>query len=153
MEKTSDILEKRKEKVEGLRKENNLYPNDFVVSDTVRNIRQAIEASPESIAEEGIAFTIAGRMMAVNKFGKTTFIRVNDRTGQIQAYIRKDRIGDKTYDVFKQLDIGDFVGLKGGVFQTKTGEWTLLVDEFRLITKTTRPLPEKFHGLKDLEKR
>lgn len=153
MEKTSDIIEKRKEKIDGLRKLGNLYPNDFVVSDTVSNIRLAIDVSPDSIAEESTAFTIAGRMMAVNKFGKTTFIRVNDRTGQIQAYIRKDRIGDEAYDLFKQLDIGDFVGLQGGVFQTKTGEWTLLVDEFRLISKSTRPLPEKFHGLKDPEKR
>lgn len=153
MEKISDIIEKRKEKIEGLRNEINLYPNDFVVTDTVENIRKMIEEDPASIDDEKPVFTVAGRMMAVNSFGKTTFIRVNDRTGQIQAYIRKDRIGDEAYDLFRQLDIGDFVGLRGAVFKTKTGEWTLLVKEFKLVCKTTRPLPEKFHGLKDPEKR
>ena len=153
MEKTSDIIEKRKEKIEELRNEINLYPNDFAVSDTVRGIRKTIEENSEAIDEKTPVFSVAGRMMAINRFGKTTFIRVNDRTGQIQAYIRKDRIGDKAYELFRQLDIGDFVGLSGGAFKTKTGEWTLLVNEFRLICKTTRPLPEKFHGLKDPEKR
>lgn len=153
MEKISEVIEKRKEKIEGLKSEINLYPNDFKATDTVSCIRNKIEEAPDSMNEDNPVFSIAGRMMAVNRFGKTTFIRVSDRTGQIQAYIRKDQIGDKAYDLFKQLDIGDFLGLKGGVFKTKTGEWTLLVNEFRLVCKTTRPLPEKFHGLKDPEKR
>jgi lysyl-tRNA synthetase class 2 len=89
--------------------------------------------------------------MAINLFGKTAFIRFRDRTGQLQAYIRKDRIGDEAYRLFKQLDVGDFVGLCGGIFKTKTGEWTLLVTELKLLCKTLRPLPEKFHGLKDPE--
>jgi lysyl-tRNA synthetase, class II len=92
-------------------------------------------------------------MMAVNKFGKASFIRFRDRSGQMQAYIRKDRIGDAAYDLFKLLDIGDFIWLRGTLFQTRTGEWTLLADELRLVCKATRPLPEKFHGLKDPEKR
>lgn len=91
--------------------------------------------------------------MAINRFGKSTFIRFKDRTGQMQAYVRKDKVGAETYTLFKQMDIGDFVGMKGSVFQTKTGEWTLLVEELRLLSKATRPLPEKFHGLKDPEKR
>ncbi|MBU1397314.1 MAG: lysine--tRNA ligase, partial [Proteobacteria bacterium] len=74
-------------------------------------------------------------------------------TGQIQAYIRKDRIGDESYSLFKQLDIGDFVGITGTIFKTKTGEWTLLTSELRLLCKSIKPLPEKFHGLKDPEKR
>jgi len=153
MEKISEIVAKRKEKIEGLKNEVNLYPNDFKVTDTIINIRKRIEKNEDSLNAEETIFSIAGRMMAVNRFGKTTFIRVNDRTGQIQAYIRKDHIGDKAYQLFKQLDIGDFLGLKGGIFKTKTGEWTLLVNELRLLCKTTRPLPEKFHGLKDPEKR
>jgi lysyl-tRNA synthetase class 2 len=67
--------------------------------------------------------------------------------------VRKDNIGNQSYSLFKQMDIGDFVGLKGGMFKTKTGEWTLLVNELKLVCKSTRPLPEKFHGLKDPEKR
>jgi lysyl-tRNA synthetase class 2 len=91
--------------------------------------------------------------MAINRFGKAAFIRFRDRTGQLQAYIRKDKIGDEAYSLFKQLDVGDFVGLSGGVFKTKTGEWTLLASTLKLICKAIRPLPEKFHGLKDPEKR
>ncbi len=153
MEKISDTIEKRKEKIEGLKTKTSLYPNDFTAFHTVRTIREQIEEHPDSFNEENPIFTIAGRMMAVNHFGKTTFIRISDRTGQLQAYIRKDRIGDNAYDLFSHLDIGDFVGLTGGVFKTKTGEWTLLVNELRLICKSMRPLPEKFHGLKDPEKR
>jgi lysyl-tRNA synthetase class 2 len=84
---------------------------------------------------------------------KAAFIRFRDRTGQLQAYIRKDKIDDEAYSLFKQLDVGDFVGLCGGVFKTKTGEWTLLATTLKLICKAIRPLPEKFHGLKDPEKR
>jgi lysyl-tRNA synthetase class 2 len=154
MEKTSELLQKRKEKIEELKKNNvNPFPNGFRVSHTIRDIRRAIEKSPQNLTETEPVFVTAGRMMAINKFGKSSFIRFRDRTGQLQAYIRKDRIGDGAYDLFKQLDIGDFVGLKGGVFQTRTGEWTLLANELVLLCKATRPLPEKFHGLRDPEKR
>ena len=154
MEKTSELLQKRKEKIEELKKNNvNPFPNGFRVSHTIRDIRSAIEKSPQTLTEGEPAFITAGRMMAINNFGKSAFIRFRDRTGQFQAYIRKDRIGDEAYRVFKQLDIGDFVGLKGGVFQTRTGEWTLLASELVLLCKATRPLPEKFHGLRDPEKR
>jgi lysyl-tRNA synthetase class 2 len=114
---------------------------------------KAIENSPDSLTQDDPVFIVAGRMMAVNRFGKTAFIRFRDRTGQLQAYVRKDKIGNQSYSLFKQMDIGDFVGLKGGMFKTKTGEWTLLANELRLVCKSTRPLPEKFHGLKDPEKR
>jgi len=154
MEKTSDLLQKRKEKIEELKKNNiNLFPNGFIVSHTVRDIRNVVEKNPISLTENGPIFTAAGRMMAINNFGKSAFIRFRDRSGQFQAYIRKDQIGDDAYRLFKQLDIGDFVGLKGGMFQTRTGEWTLLVRGLNLLCKSTRPLPEKFHGLRDPEKR
>ena len=154
MDKTSDILRKRKEKIEELKRDGiNVYPNGFEVTDTIRQIQDAIEKTPQSLTEDDPIFVAAGRMMAVNNFGKSTFIRFRDRTGQLQAYVRKDRIGDDAYRLFKQLDIGDFVGLKGGMFQTRTGEWTLLANEIRLLCKSTRPLPEKFHGLRDPEKR
>ncbi|MDM8524418.1 lysine--tRNA ligase [Desulfococcaceae bacterium HSG8] len=154
MEKTSGVIEKRKEKLSDLKDKNiNLFPNDFVVSHTVKEVMTAIEDPGISVTEEEPVFAVAGRMMAINRFGKSSFIRFRDRTGQLQAYVRKDRVGDEAYALFKQLDIGDFVGLKGGVFQTKTGEWTLLAKELSLLCKASRPLPEKFHGLKDPEKR
>lgn len=154
MEKTNDFISKRREKLADLKnKQINLFPNDFVVSNTVREIVKAIKEVPDSLAKDAPVFVAAGRMMAINRFGKASFIRFKDRTGQLQAYIRKDQIGEEAYLLFKQLDVGDFVGLKGGVFQTKTGEWTLLAQELRLLSKSSRPLPEKFHGLKDPEKR
>jgi lysyl-tRNA synthetase class 2 len=153
MDKTGDIIEKRREKLSELKDNDiNLFPNNFIVSHTVKDLRDAIEKSQHSIKEAAV-FIVAGRMMAINHFGRASFIRFRDRTGQFQAYIRKDKIGKQAYDIFKKLDIGDFVGLRGGVFKTRTGEWTVMADELKLITKAIRPLPEKFHGLKDPEKR
>jgi lysyl-tRNA synthetase class 2 len=154
MEKTSELIQKRKDKIDQLKRHQlPLYPNDFKVSHAISEILAIIGKTPETLKEDGPIFHVAGRMMAVNHFGKSAFIRFRDRSGQLQAYIRKDRIGDEAYRLFKQMDVGDFVGLSGGVFKTKTGEWTLLVVELKLLCKSLRPLPEKFHGLKDPEKR
>ena len=154
MEKQGSIIVNRRKKLQDLKKQKvELFPNDFKALHTVADIQRAIKDSEEQISDNKPIFIVAGRMMAINKFGKTAFIRFKDRTGQLQAYVRKDHIGDMAYDIFKQLDIGDFIGLSGGMFKTKTGEWTLLVKKLKLISKATRPLPEKFHGLKDPEKR
>jgi lysyl-tRNA synthetase class 2 len=154
MEKTSELIEKRKHKFKTLRQSDlQLFPNDFRVSHTINEIQTIIEKTPETLKSDSPSFAVAGRMVAINRFGKTTFIRFRDRSGQLQAYIRKDQVGDDAYQLLRQLDVGDFVGLNGTMFQTKTGEWTLLAKELRLLCKTLRPLPEKFHGLKDPEKR
>jgi lysyl-tRNA synthetase class 2 len=154
MDNTSEILKKRIEKIRTLKDQGiRLFPNDFEVIHSVNDIKAAIEKDPSRITENGPSFQAAGRMMAINRFGKSTFIRFRDRTGQLQAYVRKDKLGEEGYTFFKQLDIGDFVGLSGPMFQTKTGEWTLIVEQLTLLCKATRPLPEKFHGLKDPEKR
>ncbi|MBW2487532.1 MAG: lysine--tRNA ligase, partial [Deltaproteobacteria bacterium] len=154
MEKTSELIEKRKHKFNTLRQSDlQLFPNDFRVSHTIDEIQTIIEKKPEMLKADSPSFAVAGRMVAINRFGKTTFIRFRDRSGQLQAYVRKDQVGDDAYQLFRQLDVGDFVGLNGTMFQTKTGEWTLLAKELRLLCKTLRPLPEKFHGLKDPEKR
>ncbi|MGD8741021.1 MAG: lysine--tRNA ligase [Desulfobacterales bacterium] len=154
MEKTSELIQKRRDKFDQLKTNNfQLFPNDFKVSHTINEIHEITGKTPEAVKEDEPIFNLAGRMMAINRFGKTAFIRFRDRSGQLQAYIRKDRIGDEAYHLFKQMDVGDFVGLSGGMFKTKTGEWTLLVSELKLLCKTIRPLPEKFHGLKDPEKR
>ncbi|MBU4037238.1 MAG: lysine--tRNA ligase [Proteobacteria bacterium] len=131
----------------------NLFPNDYMVLHSFQDIRNVISDFPESKTEDELVFSVAGRIMAMNVFGKSSFIRFKDRTGQFQAYIRKDKIGDDSYKLYKQIDIGDFVGIRGSIFKTKTGEWTILAFEFRLVCKAIRPLPEKFHGLKDTEKR
>lgn len=154
MDKSSSVLEKRRQKLAQLKAQGiDLFPNDFRVSHTVGDILSLIQNHPEKLGEQGEQVAAAGRIMAVNRFGKAAFIRFRDGSGQLQAYVRKDRVGEEAYKLFKQLDIGDFVGLNGPLFQTKTGEWTLMAHGFRLLSKATRPLPEKFHGLKDPEKR
>ena len=154
MKKESDILEQRRQKIEQLREAGTEpFPNDFRVSHTIRQIKALIADPSQTLTEDEPLFACAGRIMAVNKFGKAAFIRFRDRSGQLQAYIKKDMIGETAYALFKNLDIGDFIGLEGGMFQTRTQEWTLLAKSLQLVSKATRPLPEKFHGLKDPEKR
>jgi lysyl-tRNA synthetase class 2 len=153
MSKKNDVVEKRKEKIQ-IFKESGiaLFPNDYKVSHTVKAIKKLVENESGDISDAA-SYSVAGRVMAVNRFGKSAFIRFNDRSGQLQAYIRTDKVGEDAYALFKKMDIGDFIGLTGGMFQTKTGEWSLLANSLQLISKALRPLPEKFHGLKDPEKR
>lgn len=154
MDKETKLQQIRKDKINGLKEDGvNLYPNDFRPSYTIEQLKEIIDTNSQDLGEEGKQFYIAGRMMAVNKMGKSSFIRFKDGTGNLQAYLQKNRLGEDAYNLFKKLDIGDFIGVKGSLFQTRTGEWTLLADEFRLLSKAVRPLPEKFHGIKDPEKR
>ena len=154
MNKTNTVIEQRKNKLLEIQKKGiKLFPNDFKKLHDISDIMKQINSNPDSIHDSEPVFVTAGRMMAINRFGKAAFIRFRDRTAQMQAYIRKDKVGTEAYDLFKKLDIGDFIGLEGYVFKTKTGEWTLLATKLRLLSKALRPLPEKFHGLKDPEKR
>ncbi len=89
--------------------------------------------------------------MAIRDFGKASFIQIQDRTGRIQAYLRKDIVGEPAFKLFKKFDIGDIIGARGKVFRTKTRELTLQIESFQLLTKSLRPLPEKWHGLTDVE--
>ncbi len=154
MDKESRLIQIRKEKINELRESGvNLYPNDFKTDASIAGLKKIIDQEPQILGEQGKTFKVAGRMMAINKMGKSSFIRFKDGSDQIQAYLQKNKLGDETYNLFKKLDIGDFVGVEGPLFQTRTGEWTILADGFRLLSKAARPLPEKFHGIKDPEKR
>jgi len=154
MDKESQVIQLRKEKINALKEKGvNLYPNDFTPSSSIKALKKIIEETPDILGEKGEQFSMAGRMMAINKMGKSSFVRFKDGSDQLQVYLQKNRLGDEIYSLFKKLDIGDFIGVKGPLFQTRTGEWTLLAQEFRLLSKAVRPLPEKFHGIKDPEKR
>ena len=102
---------------------------------------------------EGGKVKIAGRVMAIRGHGKASFGVVNDRSGSIQVYFKLDILGEEKYSQFKLLDIGDIIGVSGQVFKTKRGELTVRIEDFELLSKSLRPLPEKFHGLKDVETR
>ncbi|MEW6259409.1 MAG: lysine--tRNA ligase [Thermodesulfobacteriota bacterium] len=153
-EKPSDLIEKRRRKLQELRDSGIVaYPNDFRVSHCIREIQELVAAAGEAEHLDAPVVSAAGRMMAVNRFGKSAFIRFRDRSGQLQAYIQKDKVGEDAYELFKKLEAGDIVGIRGTLFKTRTGEWTLLASDLQLLCKAVRPLPEKFHGLKDPEKR
>ena len=109
---------------------------------------EALELLPEE-DEEGPDVSVAGRIVAFRLMGKASFLKIIDRDGKIQSYVRKDEIGEEEYARFKKLDLGDFIGIRGPLFRTKTGEITIRAKEYRLVSKALRPLPEKWHGLTD----
>ncbi len=112
--------------------------------------RQAIDAHVEG-QEPGPRVSVAGRIVMQNDMGKSCFVKVLDRDGRIQAYVRKDVVGDEPYAAFKKLDLGDIIGVEGTLFKTKSGEITIRAEKYALLSKALRPLPEKWHGLTDSE--
>ncbi len=155
MDEASELIQQRIRKLESLRKDGiNPYPNDFRVTHTSRDLHEAFDPlSDEELKSVGETFCLAGRIMAIRDFGKASFVQIQDRRGRIQAYLQRDMVGDSAFQLFKTLDIGDFIGLEGKIFRTKTRELTLQVQSFRLLVKSLRPLPEKWHGLTDIEAR
>lgn len=121
------------------------------LSEEVRSEFDAI--SKEDLEEQGHEVTIAGRIMTKRGKGKAGFAHLQDFSGQIQIYVRKDAIGEEAYHLFDTADLGDIVGIKGTVFRTQVGELSIKAKEFTFLTKALRPMPEKFHGLKDVEQR
>jgi lysyl-tRNA synthetase class 2 len=153
MEELSELLLQRRRKVDALWEAGiNPYPNDFRPAHTAAEI-QAEFGGLEQIPEKAKNFVVAGRILARRSFGKAAFLQIQDRSGRMQVYVRKDSIGSEAFDQFEDLDIGDIIGLVGWPFITKTGELTLHVTSLRLLTKSLLPLPEKFHGLTDTETR
>ena len=109
------------------------------------------EHEAEHLVEENVVAAVAGRMMRKNVMGKNSFIALADRSGRIQVRAERDRLPEGIYAEFKKWDVGDIVAARGSLFKTQTGELTVLADEIRLVTKSLRPLPEKWHGLSDQE--
>jgi len=131
-----------------------LYPNDFHRDTEIQVLWDRFgETSEEELESSEQEFTLAGRVVSYRSFGKVTFFHIQDRTGRIQVYAARDDLGPEVYQLFKKTDLGDIVGVVGTLFRTKTGELTLKTKGFKLITKSMRPLPEKYHGLKDVETR
>ena len=153
MEDLNLVLRERLQKAEQLERDGTpLYPNGFQVPDRIADIIEAYEPkSAEELESEPRSFTIAGRVMAVRSFGKSTFMHLLDSGGKLQIYIQQNEVGKERYALARRLDIGDILSVTGALFRTKTNELTLLVKEFALLTKSLRPLPEKYHGLRDVE--
>ena len=115
-------------------------------------ITSSIKVLKDDFAE-GRSVSLAGRIMAIRSHGKSSFYDIKDSTGKMQAYFKEDIVGADTFGLLNDLDIGDFIGIKGDTFKTRTLEPTIIVKEFRILAKSLRPLPEKWHGLKDVETR
>lgn len=149
----SDLLKVRKDKIEALTASGvEAYPNDAKVTHLSAELHAAFgQMDNEALEKVTERFAIAGRVMAIRNFGKGAFIAIQDRKGRIQAFIRKDRLGDELFALFKTIDVGDIVHLAGRVIKTRTGELTVEAESLRLLTKCLRPLPEKWHGLTDVE--
>ncbi|CAG9623412.1 lysine--tRNA ligase [Sutcliffiella rhizosphaerae] len=122
-------------------------------ADSKQLIEQYGDLEKDQLDEQEISVTLAGRIMTKRGKGKAGFAHVQDLTGQIQLYVRKDAVGDDAYEVFNAIDLGDIVGVTGYVFKTNVGELSIKATSFELLSKALRPLPEKYHGLKDVEQR
>ncbi len=155
MEEINELIAQRRQKLEDLIEEGiNPYPNNFTPDALSGEIREKYESlDGETLREIEDVFTLAGRIMTKRVMGKAAFVHIQDRKGKIQLYLKRDSVGEESYRQFKKFDIGDFVGVRGRVFKTKTGELSIDVSHVELVVKTLRPLPEKWHGLTDIETR
>jgi len=153
VEELSELLLQRRRKVDALWGAGiNPYPNNFRPEHTSADLL-ALFGEQQEIPEKAAVFVVAGRMIARRSFGKAAFIQLQDRKGRMQLYVRRDVIGEEAFAAFEDYDIGDILGASGWPFRTKTGELSLHVTGITLLTKSLLPLPEKFHGLTDVETR
>ncbi|HPR55116.1 MAG TPA: lysine--tRNA ligase [Deltaproteobacteria bacterium] len=156
MEDLNPLIRQRIEKYQQLKHESGVrhFPNTYRKDTDVSSFISLYgQRDAEDLRETTTIHRLAGRVMASRKFGKASFIHFQDATGKLQAFFEMSRIGQEAYDLFKKLDIGDIIGLWGTPIKTKTGELSVYVQGFELVTKSFRPLPEKWHGLKDVETR
>jgi lysyl-tRNA synthetase class 2 len=148
------LIAQRREKLAELREQGNAFPNDFR-----RNVMHAELSSEyenwsaEELKDKPHRVKIAGRLMTKRVMGKASFANIRDMSGDMQLYVRRDDLPEGVYAEFKRWDLGDIIAAEGVMFRTQKGELSVLVDNIRLLTKSLRPLPEKFHGLSDQETR
>ena len=148
------IIAERRAKLAEWKATGKAYPNDFSRENTAGKITELYsDKTGEELESAPVEVKIAGRIMLKRVMGKAAFITISDVSGRIQLYVARDKVGEETYTAFKRWDIGDIVGAIGTVFRTKTGELTVQCSEIRLLSKSLRPLPEKFHGLTDQEQK
>ncbi|MDE2069647.1 MAG: lysine--tRNA ligase [Gammaproteobacteria bacterium] len=162
----NSLIRERRAKLAKLRADGHAFPNDFRRDALAEELHAVYgKHSPEALEKEQVRVKVAGRMMAKRVMGKASFVHIQDSTGRLQLFLQEDaldrpifmpaikntRKGPATYGEFKTFDIGDILGAEGVLFKTKTGELSVRVQQLRLLTKSLRPLPEKFHGLADTE--
>ncbi len=153
----NQLIAERREKLRGLREiQKNggpvAFPNDFKPRDHAQPLHALHgEKAAEQLASEGTMAKVAGRMMLQRVMGKASFATLQDQSGRIQVYVTRDDVGEEVYAAFKRWDLGDIVAAEGKVFKTRTGELSIHASSVRLLTKSLRPMPDKFHGIADQE--
>ncbi|USK59949.1 lysine--tRNA ligase [Peribacillus asahii] len=154
-EELNDQLQVRRDKMQAMQEGGkDPFGSRFDRTHTAAEIKEVYgDISKEELEEKEIHVTIAGRVMTKRGKGKAGFAHIQDISGQIQIYVRKDAVGEELYEDFGQTDLGDLVGVTGVVFKTNVGELSIKAKEYVFLTKALRPLPDKFHGLKDVEER
>ncbi len=155
MEEENQLRQQRLKKAEELKTLGiDLYPSYNRLSHKINEIHAQFGFLEGSAPDESTpTIRTAGRLMTQRDFGKSIFFHIQDGTGRIQGYLKKDLVGEEQFQLFKKIDLGDFLGLEGSLFRTKTGELTLLIKNIELLSKSLRSMPEKFHGLIDVEQR
>lgn len=145
----------REQKMEKLAQEDvELYPHNVSTTHVVKDIlAEYSELSHEELEEKKLKVFVPGRIMSVRRMGRATFFHIGDSNGRLQAYLREDKVSKRNYKIFSLVDIGDFLAVEGILFKTRTGELTIMVESFVFLAKCLHPLPEKWHGLQDVELR
>jgi lysyl-tRNA synthetase class 2 len=150
----NQLIAERREKLAAIRAQGVAFPNDFKPKHRAAELlRLHGEETNEQLEPQAIKVSIAGRLMLKRVMGKASFGTLQDASGRIQLFVTKDALGDAVYDAFKRWDLGDILGAEGTLFKTKTGELSVRVTTLRLLTKSLRPLPDKFHGMSDQEQK
>ena len=151
---TNQIIEERRAKLTALREQGNAFPNDFRRQHLAAELHEAHDdKTKEELESDPVPVVVAGRMLFKRVMGKASFASLQDMSGRIQLYVSNDATGEAVHAAFKHWDLGDILGAEGTLFKTRTGELTVQVTALRLLCKSLRPLPEKFHGLADQEQR
>ena len=155
LEESNEQIEVRRQKLAKLKETGSVvYPNDFRPSHTASEIvANFTDADDAALAAAPQDIRVAGRIMAIRRMGKASFFHMQDRRGRLQVYVQQNTVGEDAYGLFRTLDVGDIVAVSGHLFRTRTKELTLDAQDVRLLTKCLRPLPEKWHGLADVEAR
>ena len=147
----AELMAARRDKLAALRAQGQAFPNDFRPDSSAAELRAAHDHSDDAQLAQAAACRLAGRIMLRRVMGKASFMTLQDSSGDIQAYLSADHLGEQAYAAFKNSDIGDLVGIAGTLMRTRRGELTVQATEFRLLVKALRPLPDKHHGLTDRE--
>jgi lysyl-tRNA synthetase, class II len=154
VDETTPFIRERLSKLEDLTKDGiDPYPSTFPVTHRAGNLKARYDDSNDAALAAAEGVTLGGRVLSLRGHGKASFAHIQDGTGKIQIYVRLDAVGEAAYRLFKRVDVGDFLGVAGRLFRTKTGELTVQVETLAVLAKALRPLPDKWHGLSDVEVR